>query len=375
MSSSCCGCVQLCLNLYLNKLAVRNKGISIMNLKHTVRGAMVMFAIAAASAAQTTAPSAGPVPAGAPIQSEAQAAVEAKSLMATSYRLGAGDQLLLRVANAPDLNEKNFRIDTEGFFSAPVVGRIQAVGMTVESLEKEIDSRLRVLYEQPGVSVSVTEYQSQPVSIFGEVASPGVHQLQGKKTLIELLATAGGVRATAGPVVRITRKIENGRIPLPGAADDPTGRFNIAQLRLKPLVNATSPENDIVIQPNDVISVPKAELLYIAGDVTRSGPLPLTEGLTMSIMEALSATGGVTKTADTKKAHILRVVPGSAVRSQVPVDISKIMTGKRSDVDLVAGDILVIPPSNMKKAAQRALEAAIQMGTVIVSSGVISGAL
>lgn len=95
----------------------------------------------------------------------------------------------------------------------------------------------------------------------------------------------------------------------------------------------------------------------------------------MSIMEALSSTGGVTKTADTKKARILRPVAGSAVRAQVPVNIDQIMRGKANDVELAPGDILVVPSSNTKKAAQRALEAAIQAGTVILSTGIISGAL
>jgi polysaccharide export outer membrane protein len=127
--------------------------------------------------------------------------------------------------------------------------------------------------------------------------------------------------------------------------------------------------------PYDIISVPRAELVYVAGDVAKSGPLPLTERPTISVMEALSATGGVTKTADTKKARILRMVPGNSVREQVPVNLAGIMTGKASDQQLMAGDILVVPPSSTKKAAQRALEIAIQLGTVIVSSGLINGTL
>jgi hypothetical protein len=89
----------------------------------------------------------------------------------------------------------------------------------------------------------------------------------------------------------------------------------------------------------------------------------------------LSATGGVTKTADTKKGRILRSVPGSSIRAQVPVNISKIMTGKSNDVQMMAGDILVVPPSSTKKAAQRALEMAIQVGTVVMTSGLATGAL
>jgi polysaccharide export outer membrane protein len=291
------------------------------------------------------------------------------------YRLGAGDQIMIRATNAADVNEKLFRIDLGGFITAPTIGRVEAGGMTVAQLEIELKKRLGVYLQEPDVSVSVVEYQSQPVSIFGEVGSPGVHQLQGRKTLVELLSVAGGARPTAGPTLRITRKLEYGRIPLPGAKDDPTGRFSIAELDLKPLVAAATPNKDIAIQPFDIISIPKAELIYIAGDVTKSGPLTLTDRSTMSVLEALSATGGVTKTANTKTAHILRMVPGNAVREQVPVNISKIMAGKTNDVEMMAGDILVVPSSNTKKAAQRALEAAIQIGTIITTSGLVNGTL
>jgi polysaccharide biosynthesis/export protein len=291
------------------------------------------------------------------------------------YRLGSGDQILIRASNAPDLTEKTFRVDLGGFINAPMVGRVEAGGMTVSELEKELRKRLGVYLQEPDVAVNVQEYQSQPVSIFGEVTAPGVHQLQGRKTLVELLSMAGGVRVGAGPTLHITRKLEYGRIPLPGARDDPTGKFSIAELDLKPLVAGHTPENDIAIQPFDVISIPKAELIYIAGDVARSGPLFLTDRSTMSVLEALSATGGVTKTANTKNAHILRAVPGNATREHVPVNIASIMTGKTNDIEMVPGDILVVPSSNTKKAAQRAIEAAIQMATFIMTASVTTGAL
>ncbi|HWE48839.1 MAG TPA: polysaccharide biosynthesis/export family protein [Bryobacteraceae bacterium] len=292
-----------------------------------------------------------------------------------SYIIGAGDLISIHASNVPELTDKPVRIDMNGYINLPMAGKVQAAGLTVEALEAAVSTRLKVYLEQPDVTISVTEYQSQPVSVFGEVSSPGVHQLQGRKTLVEILALAGGVRADAGPTVRITRRLEYGKIPLPGAVEDPSGKFSIASLDLKPLIQAKTPERDIEIQPYDIVSVPKAELIYIAGDVTKSGPLALQEKSTMSIMEALSSTGGVTRTADTKRARILRAVPGNAKREQVPVDIASIMKGKIDDVQLVPGDILVVPSSGTKKASQRALDAAIQVATVVLSTSVVTGAL
>jgi polysaccharide biosynthesis/export protein len=289
----------------------------------------------------------------------------------SSYVLGSGDQIVIRAANVPDISEKPIRVDLNGNINMPTMGRIAAGGMTVEQLEAEIVKRLKVYLEEPDVAVSVAEYQSQPVSVFGEVATPGVQQLQGRKTLVEILSLTGGTKPEAGPTVRITRRLEYGRIPLPGAADDPTGKFSVAELELKPLIQAKTPEKDIAIQPYDVISVPKAEFVYVAGDVTKSGALTLNDRPTMLIMEALSSTGGISKTANPKKARILRSVPGSSRRDQVPVDIAKIMNGKGEDVELLAGDILFIPGSASRKASLRALEVAISSGTAILTYGVI----
>jgi ribosomal protein L18E len=95
----------------------------------------------------------------------------------------------------------------------------------------------------------------------------------------------------------------------------------------------------------------------------------------MSIMEALTSTGGVTRTSDPRKARILRVVAGSPRRNEVPVDVARILNGKSNDVQLVAGDILFIPGSASKKATLRAIEIAIQAGTLILTSGIANGTL
>jgi polysaccharide export outer membrane protein len=289
----------------------------------------------------------------------------------TSYILGPGDQIVVRASNAPDLSEKPVRIDLNGFVNLPMAGRIKAAGLTVEDFEAEIVKRLKVYLEEPDVSVNIAEYQSQPVSVFGEVNTPGVQQIQGRKTLVEILALAGGVKDDAGPVVRITRRIEQGRIPLAGAKDDSSGRFSVADVELKPLVEAKTPEKDIAIKPDDVISVPKAEMVYVAGDVTKAGALPLGDGRTVSISEVIASSGGMLKTAAPQKARIMRLTPGSATREQIPVDVARILNGKSDDVQLGAGDILYIPGSAAKRASARAIEAAVQASTIILTYGVI----
>lgn len=287
-----------------------------------------------------------------------------------TYLLGSEDTVTIHAQNAPDMSDKPFRVDADGEIKLPMIGRIHAGGLTPEQLEAEIAKRLKVYLEEPEVTVSITEFRSQPVSMVGAVSAPGVHQLEGQKTLVEMLAIAGGLRADAGPTVKITRRLEFGRIPVPGAADDSTHQYSIAEINLKSVMDAKNPEYNIAIRPHDVVSVPRAEVVYVIGEVNKAGSLSLSESESLSVLEAVSSSGGMLRTASISHAMILRPVAGQQKRSEVPVDLKKIMAGKSEDILLRAGDVLVVPGSTGKHAVYRALEAAVTAGTFIASYGV-----
>jgi polysaccharide export outer membrane protein len=186
-----------------------------------------------------------------------------------------------------------------------------------------------------------------------------------------MLSMAGGLRPETGPSIRITRQIEWGRIPVQGAADDPTGKFSIAEVDLKPLMEAKSPEKNILIRPHDVISVPRAEVVYVIGEVTKVGPLLLTDRHTMSVLQAVSSSGGLLRTGAPNHAKILRLAQGSPKVAELPIDLKKILNGKAEDQQLLAGDVLLVPGSASKRAMTRVLEAAIQSGTLAATYGVV----
>jgi polysaccharide export outer membrane protein len=287
------------------------------------------------------------------------------------YVLGPDDVVTIHVPNAPDISEKPFRLEADGQIKLPMVGRVQAGGLTVEQLELEVSKKLKLYLEQPEVTISITEFKSQPVSILGAVANPGVHQIEGNKTLLEILAVAGGLRPDAGPTVAITRQLEYGRIPVPGATDDMTHHFSVAEINLKAVTDARRPEDNIVIRPHDVLSVARADSVYVIGEVTKAGSLSLSEGQSMSVLEAVSSSGGLLRTAAPNHAMILRLASGQSRRNEIPVDVKKIMAGQSDDAQLIAGDVLVVPGSTGKRAALRTLEAAIQAGTVFASYGIV----
>lgn len=284
----------------------------------------------------------------------------------SSYVLGPDDLISIRILQAPDLADKPIRIDLNGYIDLPFIGRVRAGGTTVEVLRAELQSKYTSIIREPQVTVTVEEFRSQPVSIIGAVNTPGVHQIRGRKSLVEVLSMAGGLRQDAGNTVKLTRSMDWGKIPLESAMIDETGKYSVATIDLKQLMEASNPAVNILVQPDDVISVPKAEMVYVIGEVPRTGGFVLNERKSMSLLEALTLAGGVNHgTANAQDSKILRLQKNSDTRVEIPVDLKKVMAGRGEDIQLLPGDILFIPGSNVKRASLRAIEAAIQVGTGI----------
>ncbi|MGH9428357.1 MAG: polysaccharide biosynthesis/export family protein, partial [Terriglobia bacterium] len=167
----------------------------------------------------------------------------------SAYVLGPSDVITIQALDVDELSNKPVWIDTGGFINLPLVGRMKAAGLTVQELEAELNAQLKPFVKAPHVVVAISEFRSQPVSILGLVTTPGVLQVQGRKTLLEVLSLAGGLRPEAGAVAKITRRLDYGEIPLPGATTDASGQFSVADLQLKALIEGKSPEQNILIRP------------------------------------------------------------------------------------------------------------------------------
>lgn len=283
----------------------------------------------------------------------------------SGYVLGPGDLVGVHVLDTDEIGDRPFRIDGDGYVRLPLAGRVKASGLTTEQLEDTITDRLKTYIKQPEVTVYVQEYQSQRVSILGSVKNPGIHQLEGDRTLIEVLASAGGPSDDAGTTVRITRAIERGRIPLASATDDPTGRYSVADVNLRDITTGKDPAANILIAPDDLISVPRAQMVYVIGNVFRPGGYIVATDTPVSVLKVVSTAGGVSGGAAPNKTRILRRVAGNPNRSEIPVRLKEILYGKAADIVLQPEDILVVPPSGAKTALNRTAEAAVQIGTAI----------
>lgn len=291
---------------------------------------------------------------------EGTAGVNSSARSRSDYVLSADDEIVIRALDAEELSNKPMRIDGTGNINAPMIGRLHVAGLTVRELEAEVKNKLSQYIVDPDVSILITAYRSQPVSILGSVRNPGTHQLEGHKTLIEVLSLAGGLSPEAGNTLKITRRIERGKIPLPDATIDKSGEYSVGEIGLRSLLDASNPQENIEIMPNDVLLVPRGKMIYVVGEVKKSGGFVFPERESISVLQAIAMADGVAQFASTKSARILRPVAGSN-RIEIPINLGDILAGKSVDVSLQPDDILFIPNSYAKSAIRRTVDILVNM--------------
>ena len=280
------------------------------------------------------------------------------------YVLGKGDVVSLNVIDMPEVSQAAVRVGPDGRINLPLVGGIQAAGLTLSALKAELTEKLSKYINDPQITLNLAHNGSRFVSVLGEVNSPGVHALDGPLTLVQVLSVAGGVKADAGPKVIVTRDLDHGSFAssLPGQVV--SGRSVRVMLPLDALLASSSPEDNIVVQPGDVISVPKEQLIYVIGDVHRAGGFPMASHNTVSVLQAISLAEGSGPNAKLKAAKILRPQPGSTgVPKELPVDLKAILEGKAPDQPLYANDVLFVPNSAASSGVKRAGEVLLQVAT------------
>src|SRR5262249_8664198 len=123
---------------------------------------------------------------------------------------------------------------------------------------------------------------------------------------------------------------------------------------------------NIRILPHDLITVPRAKVFYVMGEVRKSGGFTLEQHNSVSIVQAIALAEGTTPTAARNRALILRQQPGISTRKEIPVNIDKVITGKPEDVAILPDDILYVPGSLAKTIRTRAIETAVSTAAGVV---------
>ncbi len=262
-----------------------------------------------------------------------------------NYVLGPNDQVLIRAPQAEEINEKPFRIDADGNMNLPLLGRIKAGGLTVQELEADMVRRLREYIREPQVIITVVQFRSEPVFFVGAFRSPGIYPLQGRRTLVEMLTAIGGLQPNASRHIKVTRRAEYGAIPLPSALEDSEKKVSTVEISMGSLRENVNPAEDILLQPYDVISVERAEMVYINGEVGRVGGIELGERDSISISQALTLSGGLSRDAKRTGVRVLRPIVNTNRRAEIDVDVKRVFEGKDNDFPLLPNDLLYVPKS------------------------------
>lgn len=262
-----------------------------------------------------------------------------------NYVLGPNDQVLVRAPQADEINERPFRIDADGNINLPLLGRIRAGGMTVQELETDLVRRLREYIREPQVIITVTQFRSEPVFFVGAFKNPGIYPLAGRRTLVEMLTAIGGLQPNASRHIKVTRRAEYGTIPLPSAIDDPEKKISTVEISMGSLRENVNPAEDILLQPYDVISVERAEMVYISGEVGRVGGIELGERDSISVAQALTQSGGFTRDANRNEVRVLRPIESTSRRAEIDVNVKRILEGKDNDFPLLPNDLLYVQRS------------------------------
>ena len=290
------------------------------------------------------------------------------------YLIGSGDLLGIEVFDVPELS-RDVRVNETGYFSLPLMpSKVRASGLTPFQLQDKLAELLQTngLVSTPQVSVSVKEQHSQPITVIGAVKTPMVIQALRRTTLLQALSQAGGIGDDAGGTVIVTRTGTD--ISDSGVPDDPaTPRApQTFTINLSDILDSGDSRFNIPLVGGDVVSVPRAGIIYVVGAVTRPGGFLLQNDFDhMTMLKMLSLAGGTTNTAKTKNAVILRKNPATGQRDQVPVDLSKVMHLKTQDVQMQANDILFVPDSSGLRALHRAGDVGIALteGIGVVAAG------
>jgi polysaccharide export outer membrane protein len=278
----------------------------------------------------------------------------------STYLLGLNDQVIVDVLELPEFHGRPFRVEWDGSVDLPLIGNVPAAGHTLAQFKDEVSTRLRAQVRDPHVVISLSETKSQPVSVMGEVNAPGTQQMDGQKTLFDVLAGAGGLKSDAGDEITVTRQRVQGQLGLPNATVDPASGSTVAEVKVHDLVDLKDPAVNIVMRPHDAISVPKARVLYVIGNVRKPGGFTLSDKRSLSALEALSLAEGLGPNAAPKSARILRrTAEGQMARQQIPIDLKSILAGKTEDISLRPDDILFVPDNGSRRVAAKAAETAL----------------
>ncbi len=244
---------------------------------------------------------------------------------AKEYVIGAADLIAITVLDNKDLDTV-VSVAPNGKIAVPLVGDVQAAGLTVSELTSKLTEELAKKIKAPQVTVTLREVNSYRIYFMGKVARPGVLASKSEVRLLQALSMAGGIVEGADlSLAYVARGAE--RVPVDFVK----------------LIRDGDLSQNIIMEPDDTIVFPDNPLnvVYVMGEVRNPGMLPFVKERDWTALKVVAAAGGFNQFAARGNATLLRG------KSIIPVDFTSIMRDpqKEKDVPLQPGDVLIVPQS------------------------------
>ena len=261
-------------------------------------------------------------------------AQEEQDVFVKEYKIGAQDLLEITVFELPELNQ-TVRVSEDGSISIPLLGRVDIEGLTKDDLEKKLASLLEEKYlKKARVTIFIREYQSKRAAIIGAVNKPGIYELIGRMTVLQLISKAGGLTERASNEMFVLREARNGV------------RARIA-IDLDDLINNGNQKLDIPLQANDTVNIPIDQMIniFVFGEVRNPGALQVKMSKKTTLLQAIAQAGGPTEGAARSGITIKRKDRKTGKEIKINVNMKDIIKGKRPDIELREGDVVFVPES------------------------------
>jgi len=275
--------------------------------------------------------------------------------------VGPDDLLAVSVYDSPELT-RTVRVDANGNIRLPMLkDPIPVRGMVPSQVETTIARSLtqgKVLVD-PIVTVTIVEYQSRPVNVVGAVKNPLVFQATRPIPLLDAIARAGGMREDAGSDIVVSREVvQNGK----------PARMT-QTIPVRKLIDNADPSVNVMLHGGEEVLVPEALKIYVVGNVKKPGAYPVRNDEETTILQLLALSEGLAPYS-AKVAYVYRRAPGGT-KTEVPIELAKIMERKSPDVPLQANDVLYIPDNKGRRLTAQAIDRLAGLGSATATNYII----
>jgi polysaccharide biosynthesis/export protein len=257
--------------------------------------------------------------------------------------ISPGDALDISEYHTPEFHSE-VRVSQGGVVTLPMVLDVAVGGLDEQDAAHVIEAALvaKGMLLHPQVSVLVTAYAGQDVSVLGEVARPGVYPYTLHHRLLDLISAASGLAPNAGRLVNVYHR-----------ADPKTPHAVV----MDPSGTDTEADHNPELSPGDTVQVSRAGLVYVIGDVVRPGGFPVDPAQGLTVVQALSLAWGQSQNASSN-ALLIREQKGG--RTLTTLNLKRMIHGQEPDQPVRDRDILFVPDSMAKNLWNKSVEAAIQ---------------